>query len=243
MESLDFENLKRNPEAIKSKIVIKEDRTISKEVLSILIPKFYFTKGLAKKNSDGIELLCVFPILDEKGNYAIVAESARQIIHYGRYEEVTVDDDVYEKYTYYAGDIMIGTLKIVKTDEVLFPLFDAFFMQGKIPKFLSYTDVSNMFQKADIYAGSRIADFPVIMDILVSALSRSKDDPDLPFKDTIRTEKDLHKPIKYIGLTDIQHAITNSGSRMIGGYFDKNMNIMVVNKEDKIVKDIETLRK
>lgn len=243
MDSLDFKKLKRNPEAINSKIIMREDRTIAKEVLSILIPKFYFNKNLGKKMPKGIELLCVFPIIDEKGNYGVIAESAKQTINYGRLDEVTVYDDVYESYTYYPGDIIAETTKIVKSDDILFPLFDAYFMYGKFPKFLSYQDVSTLFEKANEFTGSRIGSFPVIMDILVSALSRSDDDPNVTYKDILNSEKDMSKPIHYVGLCDIDFSITNTGSRIIGGYFDKNMNIMSVTKENKHVKDIDILRK
>lgn len=243
MLDIDFKKLKRNPTLINSKLLLKEDRTIAKEELSILIPKYYFNKNLAKKNNKSIELTCVFPILDAKGNYAIVAESSKQNINYARVEDVNVGDDVYEQYTYLAGDCILESTSTIKSEEVLFAIFECFFMLGKLPKFLSYMDVSNLFSNAAEYTGSYIGDYPTIIDIMVAILSRDASNMNVIYKDLLQTAKDLNKPIAYVGLTDIDFAITNNGSRMISGYFEDNLRHMLKTDERKNVKDIDVLRR
>lgn len=243
MDIINFKKLHRNPYKIKQSLVEKEGRTIAKDSLSILIPSFYFKKNLAKKTNKNIELVCVFPILDDKGSYGVIADAGMQVINYGRYSEVTVDDEVYEMYTYLPGDVVMNTVDTVKSDQILFAMFDAFFMLGKIPSFMEYLDISNLFLHAKKYTGSRIGDFPVILDLMISSICRSGDDVTVNYKDVLHTFHDLRKPIAYIGLTDTGTAISNNGSRMISGYFDKNMINAVLNEERKVVKDIDVLRR
>ena len=233
MKPFIIKGLKRKPETIKALLKVSGDALVVKDDIKVMFPSRYVNKGLAVMG-DTVSVLSVFAIVDDDGNYAVMNIPTLMELTPNMTDEVEIEGKEYTVLEFSKGDIFMPNINIVKRDSFTFDLFDEFFLHGNIPWFLEYEDVSNIFKYSKKYAGTKLGDNPLGMEVLTSIIARNNKDKTMLFRKLSKDIKSMAKERpSYIALLNIYYTFTSTMSKLSGSYFKEGITAALVNKEDK----------
>ena len=243
MDVLDISKLKRNPEAIKKKIKKVENTMIAKENMLIVFPEKFVDKELTLLDNTS-EVFGVVAILDEKNNYSILTIPSRFIVEPAEIENIEINEEPYIALHIEAGQALISNTKMVKNQDITFPIFDLFMLQGKVPWYINYEDLLDVFIKLDKYAGSKVGGLVLALEALTALNARDPKNPETEFRMIINNVEDMKKkPVEWVGLKNIYYSFKSTLSKIAGAYFKQGVLAAVV-KPEKETTDLEyVLRK
>jgi len=237
MDVIPIDNLKRNPDIIKKCFKKINSTIICTKDISIVFPERYINKNLANIGSV-VKVVSIYAILDGEGNYAIVNKPIFIDLTPTNIKTVEIDGVNYKELIFEKYSTFTTNTNLVMLDKFMFDLFDMFFIQGKVPWYLNYEDVSKIFIESKKYANNNVGENILAFEILTSIIARDKNDKTKYFR---KVENKKSKPV-FIGLQNIWYTFDNTISKLVGAYFDKGITSALVNKEEKTTKLEEILR-
>ena len=241
METLQINKAVRNTKKIMDKVKVSKEITTALDDLYVIFPERYINRKLAFIDSE-ISVLSIYAIMDNKNNYAVVNAPIFQTLSPANINTVEVNGDKYKVLEFFKGGVMIPNNTCIIRAEFLYDIFDEFFIKGYIPWFLSYEDISNIFERAQEYSGSNIGSNPLIFEILTSVISRSPRNKKIYMRHLL-TEANKHKltPV-YVGLNNPYYSFDNTGAKLMGSRFTAGLNVAIVEPETKTSATSEILR-
>lgn len=233
MQPFNIKNLKRKPDLIKSCFkVIGNSITLNKN-LSVIFPTRFINKHLAYMG-DTVNVLGIFAIVDDDNNYAIMNIPAMIELTPNMSNEININDDPYMLLEFDQYGVFSNNTKLLQEDGFIYDLFDDFFIQGNIPWYLDYEDLSNILVLSQKYAGSRIGSNPLGLEILTSIAARINSDKTIFYR-TLSKDKEAMKKQKpsYVALQNIYYTFSSTLAKTSGSYYKDGIVSAVVNKEKK----------
>ncbi len=236
MKTFNIKGLKRKPELIKG--IMKElgDSLITKDNLSVIIPARFINKHLAVMG-DTITTLAILAIVDENDNYAIMNIPAMIELTPNAINEIDINGSTYLELEFDKGDLFCNNINLLKQDTFIYDMFDDFFIQGNIPWYLNYEDLSNILVMSQKYAGSKIGNNPLGLEILASIAARLPDDKTVFYR-TLSKDMKKMKTIQpsYVALQNIYYTFNSTLAKTAGSYFKEGITSALVNKESSKTK-------
>lgn len=233
MQPFNIKNLKRKPDIIKSCFKIVGNSIILNKEISVIFPTRFINRKLAYMG-DTVNVLGIFAIVDENNNYAIMNIPAMIELTPSMSNEINIEDDPYMLLEFNQYDVFTANTKLLQEDGFIYDLFDDFFIQGNIPWYLDYEDLSNILVLSQKYAGSRIGSNPLGLEILASIAARVSSDKTIFYrtlsKDMEKMKKD--KP-SYVALQNIYYTFSSTLAKTSGSYYKDGIVSAIVNKEKK----------
>lgn len=233
MQQFNIKNLKRRPDIIKSCFKIIGKSIVLNKDLNVVFPTRYINRRLAYMG-DTVNVLGIFAIIDENNNYAIMNIPSMIELTPSMSNEVNIDDDPYMLLEFNQNDVFTCNTSLLQEDGFIYDLFDDFFIQGNIPWYLDYEDLSNILILSQKYAGSRIGNNPLGLEILTSIAARVKTDKTVFYRtlskniDTMKKEKP-----SYVALQNIFYTFSSTLAKTSGSYYKDGIVSAIVNKEKK----------
>lgn len=192
------------------------------EKLEIFIPKRYVEKNLTYIESN-ITTVAIFEmIINDEIHEGYFLPGFIRICPSG-IDSVTIGEDRYIKATLSKNDVFMQTVDIVKTEKLVYLIWNEFFYLGNIPKWMSYQDVLNLFRTMQKITGLKFGVPSVVFQIICSQLARSPKNLDIEYRLTDMKESPI-----WIPLHSVAHAATSASARMIGSYFDEGINVTLL---------------
>lgn len=241
MDNLLINKLKRNPEKIQSLLKVTGDITTALDNLYVIFPERFIDRKLAFIDSEVKVLMCC-AILDDSNNYALINAPIFQTLTPSNISNVKCEDDTYKLLSFKANTVIIPNNNTILTDNFMYDVFDEFFIKGKIPWYLNYEDVSNVFLESKKYAGSNIGNNPLIFEMLTSIITRLDKDKKIYLRHILTKENKNKIQSTYIGLNNPYYSFDNTGARLIGSRFGAGLNVALVEPETKTSATTEILR-
>jgi len=235
--SSDF---KHNKAAVSKLLVNKGNSTVAKEDFYIIFPERYIAKGLAVMGSS-IKLLFMFAIVDTKMNYGTVLAPIMNDVVASNVKDILVDGVANKVLEIQAGDIVIPNRAAVMNAGFMYDLVDEFIMQGKVPWYMSYDDLSNIVAEASKYAGSNVGNDPLAMEIITAMVARDSKDKMVSYRTLLIKGGKRPKP-SYVGLTNVYYSYDNTLSKIMGGYMRHGVTTAIAIKEKQTTKASAVLR-
>jgi len=242
MDTLDVKKLKRNPTAINKSFKIIGSSTVTKEELYVLIPARYESKNLVVYK-DKVRVISVYCIVNGNGDYAVINVPVFAELSPIKISNVDIDGQVYKMLHFEKDSIFIENNTLVRQDSFMYNLFNEFYIQGKIPWFLNYSDVGKIFKSAKKFADSNIGNNIVALDMLTSVICRSTKNSKLYFRQDIKTKEDVLKqePL-FVGLLSIYHSFNNTTNKLVGSYLAEGINSALIDHEEESTNIEDILR-
>lgn len=238
MDGIDISLLKRNPDAIKKHFIVKNSITLVKKTITVLFPERYIDRKLAILDTT-TKLLAVHAIIDEELNYSVVSAPIIQILTPTKIGTISLGDDNYKTLEFTVDDepiVYIPNNNLAMSDSFIYDIFDEFFIKGKVPFFLTYEDISDVFKGAKEYAGANIGADPLVFEFLASVIARNN-------KDKKRYARlDPGCDIEYVGLNNPYYSFDNTAAKIIGSRFKVGLNTALVEPETKTSRTIQILK-
>lgn len=216
--------------------------TIAKDSISIHFPSLYIRKGLCKI-TDTAKILTVLAIVNyTKKQYAVLLAPCLHVFNPIKIKEVMVGQEAYTEFLYEHGDVIMPTEYTIVTDEEIYTMFSSFYINGKIPWFLEYEDVANMFLETRKYAGSSVGDNPIGPHIITAIMARYKDNLDVYYRSKINLPSDIEKigTPGYVGLSNPYYSFVNTTARIIGSRLQDGI-IADIQKPNPKMQDLDKI--
>lgn len=243
MEKIEIKNLKRNPDKIKKLIKTVGDMAIAKENLYIIFPQKFVDKELSILDNI-CEILGVVMIMDDDYNYSVMTIPGKLTTEPNEIETVEIDNELYVQLVIEKDNTLITSNKIVKNTDLIYQIFELLMLQGKVPFYLNYIDLFNVFSNIPKYTGSDVGIDTLGFEVLIAISARNPNNLDMQFRKFIKTEKDMiNKNPKWVGLKNIYYSYNSTLSKIAGSYFKKGLVAAIVKPEDKSTTLENILRK
>lgn len=195
--------------------------------LKIYIPKRYEEKQFTQITSE-ISTIGIFRMIANGKDEIKFLLPAFIKIRPSGIDTETIGEDRYAVATLVKNDVFMVTNEVLQTEKIAYLIWNEFIYWGNTPSWMTYLDVMNMFKTLQKVTGLKFGVPPVVFEILISHLARTKRSLDEEYRLT-----DMHEYPSFIPLHAVAHAATSVSARMIGSYFDDSVNVSLIQEEGK----------
>jgi len=232
--------LKRDPAKVKESIKEDGDSLIALAHCKVQIPERFTQIELGQIGVNTSTLGCLAIILDD-GSYATMIVAG--IVELDPYKTITttINDVGYYEFYFDEGDSIINNLNIVKSDEVIYPMFKEFIFQGKVPWYMNYTDVCKLFDTAKEYANSNVGDSQETIEFIASIIGRSTIDKSKYLRTVIKSYSYIdNKNVAFVPLMSVLYSVKSTLNKLSGAYFSDGITSAIVSPSESS-SDIERI--
>ena len=239
---MDIRSLKRDGNRVHANLIENPDGSITTlKDCKLYIPSRYESIGLA---SIGVEthVVGLYALVYEDSYYAVCNVNSIMQIAPTSTERIKIGQTEYFEFSFSAGSIFITNTNLVKRDILTYYIYDELISAGKIPWYLSYEDVGSLFDTAKEYAGADIGQNREITEMIVSLISRVKNDRGKFFRTLAKDESIKDTSPAYIPLRSVLYAATNTTNKLAGSYMQHGVVSALVNPSESVEKIEHLLR-
>jgi len=238
MEKYKNGDFKKNDKLIKSKLKDSKESISVTERMYVFYPKRFEDIEFAVI-ANTVKLLGIFILTNERNEYAYINIPLMLELEPSSIEDVTIDEIPYTKLTLEKDDLLICNKKVIKDGGFIFTLLDEFCLKGKVPFYVEYEKLVDLFLSSGKFNGSKIGNNPASIEAIVSIIGREKGSLDTFIRSG---KKDLNKltsnDIEFVGLSDVNHGIPTNIAKLTGPYLNDGLTSVLVNN-DKVQEETE----
>lgn len=195
-------------------------QTIAKSKISIQTPVRFVERGLSVV---GIRtyVFGVLPMILADGRYGVVNVCARMEISPDRTTMLTIDDVDYYEFHFDPGSIIFPTDLVVQDDKIIYFVVDEFEFQAKVPWYMNYNDLLNLFLSAPEFADFGAAANLEVTEMFASVVARPKGQTETFLRTVLKSIKDAKTvDTEYIGMKSVYSTVSGTMNRIAGNYFE-----------------------
>ncbi|ATA65440.1 virion-associated protein [Serratia phage Moabite] len=238
---MDISALKRNADAVKATLEeTKQGSLVTKTGCRIQIQESFRSKKLI---SMGIETLIVgfFTMINPDGSYAVTTTPSMFRTKPASIKTVEIKGVSYYELTYKPGQTVFASLDLLKDNTLLYYLFEEVLARGRIPWFMSYTDLSNFFTLSPYYTGTHLVATPSIGEMIVAQIARQDSNRRLPLRQSVKKYSDVYTiPYSWIPLRNVVDGSTDTTTKISGSYTADGLDSAIVNP-NTVIQPIEAI--
>jgi len=236
MEAFKSSDFKRNPSVLTKHFKEKEKRIVTDKDMYILVHSKFVDKELTILDNV-CKVMGILAVVDEDKNYTIMTIPGMYNVEPSGIENIEIDGELYYTLHIEAGDDLISDTTVVKDSNNAYKVFDLFILSGKIPFFLEYEDLLDVFANLPKFAGIKLGKDTLPFEVFVAMVARDKNDNTKDYRLIINDRKDLNsKKPEWVGLMNIYYSFGSTLSKVAGSYFKTGTLAAIVNKNEKPTK-------
>jgi len=203
---------------------LEDGQLVALKDCKIYVPERYTEKSLAFLGQE-VYILGIFGIVVE-GQWAGVSSAAAIMrIEPTSTDRVDVDGERYMEFFFEKGSTVVANVNLVKTDTLVYLIFDEFHSKGNVPFYMNLEDVANVYKSASYHAGMGICDNHVIMEMFTASIARNAKDMGKLARQSLTSRLEIFKnPPVYVPFRSVTFGASNTLSKLMGNYFDEGLN-------------------
>jgi hypothetical protein len=226
--------LQHNPAKIREVLKkLPDKRLITTHPLTLYFPERFVERDLA---SVGSEIYCIGYIgmcLNDQ-YYANLMVCAMVKLEPSGIMKTEFDGDVYYKLMFEAGDTVMSSTELVKTDILSYNVYNEFIASGKVPTYMGYIEMAHIFDTAGKHAGANVGERTEITEVLVSLNARDAKDRRKYYRETVTKLSDVYsRPPVILPLKSVEYSPTDTLTKLAGSYWDRALTSALVNPSQK----------
>lgn len=222
---------------------LPDGRLVTKKEVKIYVPSRFDERGLA---SVGMEtyIVGIYAIVIDDKYYGVSMVNAMCRIEPTSTVKVVFDEEEYYEFTFDAGSTVMATVHLVRTDTLVYKIYDEIISKGRVPWYLGYTELGKLFDTAKYHAGANIGANHEVTELIISMISRDPKDRVKYYRQTVKSIEDVEKnPPAFIPLRSVTYAATNTTNKLAGSYFNEGLVSALVSPADRVERIEELLRR
>lgn len=235
---------KRNAQAVFEHLVeTKADQLVCKKDCKIQIPVRFTTRGLGYVGKSTYTLGCFPIILADTLEYGVLNANALVEINPFKTTIVTIEGVEYYEFTFEAGQVVINNLNVVCRSDMMFNILDELVIKGKVPWYIEYEDLGDIFSTAGVYAASRVGSNAEVIELIVSMMARTNKDRSKHIRHFMESYEDIRRQnVDFIPLISVYYAVNSTVNKLAGAYFNDGVTSALVNPTERVDKIEKILR-
>jgi hypothetical protein len=235
-------NWTRDDKKVYAALVRRDESVLNTRSVKIYVPERYKEKGLAEIGSETF-IVGIFALVVDDTYYAVSKINAMMRIKPTTISTVKFDGASYLEFYFEPGSVVLATTALVKSDTLIYHIFNYFISNGAIPWFLSYEDVGTLFESAERHAGVRLTKHHSILEMFAAAIARDDNNRTRYYRHTLDDSSEPPKtPAIFIALRNITLGATNTTARLGGSHWADGLTSALANPSTKREKLEQLLR-
>lgn len=233
-----MQHLTRDAPSVLANFKERNNQLYALKPCSIQIPKRFSDRGLADISTE-VFIYGIYPLIVED-KYAVSNVTALIQINPTKITNIKVKGNEYYNFHFDAGTPVIVNMDVVKRKLLIYNILDELIIKGKVPWYLNYDDLGQLFDRAKSYADSEVGLVPEIFELIVSMISRTPSDRTKYFRTSLNTASDVTKTPEYVPLSSVFYSSTNTLNKLAGNYFSDGVASALVTPTEETER-LETL--
>ena len=231
---MDIHAFKRDPAYVKKYMEKKNDKSIvfTKPAM-VMIPRRWTDSDLATMGNPSTILAICAIIIDNR--YAV--SSINSLISTDSFSVSYdfVDNEEYIVIAYRPQDRFIINASLVKRDNLPYKIFTFIFDKGRIPWYIDYENVAQIFDSAAVFANVKFNLPHFAFEAVAGSIARNA-----KAKNTYYRHGDWKVPPVYIPLRSVQFAASNTTAKLIGAYWSEGLSSALVypSERKEVIEDL-----
>jgi hypothetical protein len=197
------------------------------EKLEVRVPQSYEKHGGIRFGETEVSILAIF---DMKFNDTLEVgfyNPALIVCQPSDIKNVTENEEHYTVLTFYTEDVFMKSTKVVKNGKLAYVIFTEFIDLGNRLPWMTYDSMAFIFDRASKTTGINFRVDHSVLEFVVSHLTRSRKDPNLPYRLTSMKDEPVTLALRYS-----QHSAISTMAKSIGAYFNEGVDSALVNQSD-----------
>lgn len=217
-----YNELKRDADAIKSVLKNNGQQLITAKDIKLVIP-YRYVQGKLASVGNTVSTLAVFALVMD-GVYAVsnlcsvipLSPSATTVVSY--------DGEDFFEFSFDKGSVVSPNINLVVDDKNAYNIYNEFLAKGRIPWFMSYSDVAKILSTAHSHAGITLSGTNAPLELIITSIARNSDNLYEYYRNTINgIDEQFVKPPSYVPFKSISYGATNTAGKIMGSYFDEGL--------------------
>lgn len=222
---------------------LPDGRLVALKNVKIYVPTRFAERGLAFVGIE-TQVVGIYAIVVDDLYYGVSIVNAMQRIEPSSTVKVMCEGDEYYEFSFERGSTVISTVQLVKTDTLVYRIYDEIISKGRVPWYLGYPELGKLFDTAPYHAGANIGRQHEVTELIVSLIARDPQDRARYYRQVVKTPADLKaKPPVFIPLRSVTYAATNTTNKLAGSYFKEGLVSALVTPADRVERIEELLRR
>lgn len=221
---MEIKSLIRNAKKVQECLQeLPDGRLVALKPLKIVVPTRFEDRGLAELGLDSY--ICgIYCMVVEDKYYAVSLVNAMIRIEPFSTLTIKINGEEHYEFSFRAGDTVFSSVTLVKTDTLVYRIYDEFISKGNIPWYLTYEDLGKLFDTAKKFADANVGENPEVTELIISLIARDATDRTKYYRTTIEDLNYLKSnPPAFIPLKSVIYAATNTTNKLAGSYFNEGV--------------------
>lgn len=235
-------NLIRDPQKVHACLQeLPDSRLIALKEVKIYVPARFEEQGLYEQVGSDTYIVGIYAIVVEDKYYAVSLVNAMIRVDPSSELKVKIQGEDYFEFTFAPGTSVFPTVNLVKNDVLVYRIYNEFISKGKIPWYLGYSELGQIFDTAQYHAGANIGQNPEVTELIVSIITRDAADKVKYYRTTInKPGEDVNKEPSFIPLRSVTYGATNTTNKLAGSYWQEGLTSALVSPSERVER-IESL--
>lgn len=223
----------RDAAAVNAQLLDQDDgAVVTRRACRIQVPERYLDRHLASIGAE-VYILGIFALIMDDGHYAVNLTNALMRITPASTDTVEVEGTNYLEFSFEPGDVVFASTDLVKDDEVTYYIYDEHIAKGRIPWYLNYFDLANLFSTAKLHAGINLGN-PAVLQLITSTIARDPDDIMRLYRHRITKIEEVKTiPPKTVPFRSVIYNTSDTTSKLIGAYFGDSVTSALVHPSER----------
>lgn len=202
---------------------LQNESLVAVREVKLYIPVRFAEHSLAQVGIETYVCGIVMYVVENK-YYALSKINAMIRITPTSWSKITVDDEEFYEFYFEPGSTITPSLQLVRTDTLVYKIFDELFSKGRVPSYQGYVDMAGIFDSARKHAGANVGSNHEVTEMLVSLIARNPNKRQEYYRQSVQSEDDLvkHPPI-WTSLYSVTDSATNTLNKLAGSYFHEGV--------------------
>jgi hypothetical protein len=224
-------------DASKVHAVLKElpnDKLVTTKGCKIYTPVRFSERGLA---SVGIEtwIVGIYAIVVDDKYYGVSMVNAMLRIEPTSTLKIDIDGEEFFEFYFEPGATVVSSLQLVKTDTLVFRIYDEIIAKGRVPWYLTYDDLGKLFETAKYHAGANVGGQREVTELIISMIARDSKDRTKYFRQTVKSPADaVLRPPAFISLRSVVYQATDTTTKIMGSYFSDGLQSALISPAERV---------
>lgn len=205
---------------------------ITKQGCKIFIPARWTEQKLAFIGNETIVL--GFFAVQVGQAYGVCTAAIMVSLDPGATRQLMIDGNAYYELSFDPGTTVVRNVNCVMDDTMPYQIYREFVEMGKIPPYLEYSDVANLFSSCAELCGVTLGANEAVLSAISSSVMKDPDDLNRSFAFRINSivEQTKLRPA-IVPFRDVQYGATNTTAKLMGSYTDLAVTAALVNPSER----------
>jgi hypothetical protein len=206
-----------------------DGRVIAVKPCKIYSPVRYVERNLSYVGSN-VHILGIYGITVEDKYLGVSMLNTMLQIEPSSISKLKMQGDDYYEFVFVAGATVFKTVTLVRTDTLVYRIYDEFIAKGYVPWYVNYEDMGRIFDSAKVFADANIGQNPEVTQLIASIVARDSKDRTKYFRTSVKTREDLDKiQPAFVPLKSVEYSATNTLTKLGGSFFGKGVVSSLIN--------------